>query len=141
MAEHNPLVVNVIGANVPSESSEDDDGDEDANTGNLGGIAWGSCGKLRLQMELLPKVLADERPVGKGREEPNQFPKLPEPTGRAELSLNPYKMLVQLIGPDLTSKLLALLLAAGACVLLCIMIPLILSNIIAHVTEHAMGVR
>ncbi|XP_072773651.1 fer-1-like protein 5 [Taeniopygia guttata] len=36
-------------------------------------------GKLELSLELLPAREAEERPVGKGREEPNQHPTLPEP--------------------------------------------------------------
>ena len=141
VAAHKPLVVNVIGAHVLSDSSDDGDGtDEDATTDRLGGATWGSCGQLRISMELLPKALADERPAGRGREEPNQFPTLPEPVGRAQLSLNPYTMLVQLVGPTFASKMTALLLAVGCCLLLVIMVPLILSNIIAHITEHAMGV-
>lgn len=141
VAAHKPLVVNVIGANVLSDSSDDGDAsDEDASTDRLGDVTWGSCGQLRISMELLPKALADERPAGRGREEPNQFPTLPEPVGRAQLSLNPYTMLVQLVGPNFASKMTALLLAVGCCVLLVIMVPLILSNIIAHITEHAMGI-
>ena len=140
VAQHNPLVVSVIGANVLSDSSDDGDGsDEDAGADKPGGVAWGSCGQVRLQMELLPKALADERPVGKGREEPNQFPKLPEPVGRAQLSLNPFTMLVQLVGPSFAANLAAFVLAVGCCILVVMMVPLILSNIIAHITEHAIG--
>nr|XP_041576455.1 fer-1-like protein 5 [Taeniopygia guttata] len=36
-------------------------------------------GKLELSLELLTAREAEERPVGKGREEPNQHPPLPEP--------------------------------------------------------------
>ncbi len=140
VAQHNPLVVHVIGANVLSDSSDDSDGsDEDAGADKTDGVAWGSCGQVRLQMELLPKALADERPVGKGREEPNQFPKLPEPLGRAQLSLNPFTMLVQLVGPSFAAKLVTFVLAVGCCILVVMMVPLILSNIIAHITEHAIG--
>ena len=139
VAKHNPLVVNLIGANVLSDSSDGDGSDEDVRTDRTGDDAWGSCGQLRLQMELLPKVLADERPVGKGREEPNQFPELPEPVGRAQLSLNPVTMLAQLVGPSFAAQLVTFVLAVGCCILMVMMVPLILSNIIAHITEHAMG--
>ncbi|NXB98982.1 MYOF protein, partial [Orthonyx spaldingii] len=36
-------------------------------------------GKLELSLELLTAQEAEERPVGRGREEPNEHPKLPEP--------------------------------------------------------------
>ncbi|XP_038016100.1 uncharacterized protein LOC119710772 [Motacilla alba alba] len=36
-------------------------------------------GKLELSLELLSAQEAEERPVGKGREEPNKHPTLPEP--------------------------------------------------------------
>lgn len=40
---------------------------------------WAPQGKLELTLELLTAQEAEERPVGKGREEPNEHPTLPEP--------------------------------------------------------------
>lgn len=40
---------------------------------------WAPQGKLELSLELLTAREAEERPVGKGREEPNKHPTLPEP--------------------------------------------------------------
>lgn len=42
-------------------------------------IPWALQGKLELTLELLTAQEAEERPVGKGREEPNKHPTLPEP--------------------------------------------------------------
>lgn len=56
---------------------------------------------VRLQIEVLSKENAEKEPAGKGREDPNQDPHLPAPEGRIEFSMNPAKMLKQLIGPDI----------------------------------------
>ena len=125
-----------LSALVGGYGSDGSDNDEEKAAD---GPNWGFCGQLRVQMELLPKVLADERPVGKGREEPNQFPTLPEPEGRMQLSLNPLAMLASLVGPAFATKLLFCILLVGCCVLVAMMIPLILSNVIAHATESAIG--
>ena len=50
-------------------------------------------GKLRLSIDVVPKVVADKNRVGEAQSEPNCSPFLPKPTGRMELSLNPLKML------------------------------------------------
>jgi hypothetical protein len=142
VAAHKPLVLNVIGPNALSDSSDDGSGGSGSDNDEekaADGPNWGFCGQLRIQMELLPKVLADERPVGKGREEPNQFPALPEPEGRMQLSLNPLAMLASLVGPAFATKLLFCILLVGCCVLVAMMVPLILSNVIAHATESAIG--
>lgn len=49
---------------------------------------------LKMSNSCLPR--AKLRPAGVGRGDPNQDPYLPEPVGRIEFSLNPYKMLVVL---------------------------------------------
>lgn len=41
--------------------------------------AFISQGKLELTLELLPAKEAEERPVGRGREEPNMYPTLQPP--------------------------------------------------------------
>lgn len=40
---------------------------------------------MLITIEILPKTLADARPAGKGRSEPNTNPFLPPPTGRMKL--------------------------------------------------------
>ena len=39
-------------------------------------------GIAAISLEIIPKSMADETPNGQGRDEPNAFPVLPEPTGR-----------------------------------------------------------
>jgi hypothetical protein len=39
-------------------------------------------GFAEISLELVPKMVKDERSNGNGREAPNQFPIMPEPTGR-----------------------------------------------------------
>lgn len=56
-------------------------------------------GRLRIQIDVLPKVEAEKNKVGEAQSEPNVNPFLPKPEGRMELSLNPFKMIAQLVGP------------------------------------------
>ena len=56
---------------------------------------------VELQIQILSKESAMKEPAGKGREDPNQDPHLPAPEGRIEFSMNPRKMLSQLIGPNI----------------------------------------
>jgi hypothetical protein len=49
--------------------------------------------------------LASERPCGKGRDEPNQHPKLAEPARIKFNPLRPCSMLYMLVGPSLFAKL------------------------------------
>lgn len=53
-----------------------------------------SNGQIRLQIDILPKELADMNKVGAARQEPNMNPYLPPPVGRLSLTLNPLKMFV-----------------------------------------------
>ena len=50
-------------------------------------------GKVRLQIDVLPKDYAEKNKVGEARQEPNHSPFLKPPEGRLELSMNPLKML------------------------------------------------
>ena len=94
--------------------------------------------RVKVLLELLPKSLAEQRPAGKGRDEPNPFPALEEPE-REKFSLNPFTTLATLVGPAFAAKLWAAVLAVVCCFLVVLMFPLILSNIIAHASEKAMG--
>lgn len=59
------------------------------------------AGELLVSVEILPKHLAEVRPAGLGRGEPNNFPFLPEPADRLHLSAmwNPCYVLEALMGP------------------------------------------
>jgi hypothetical protein len=61
-------------------------------------------GKVRLRIDILSKEEADEAPLGAGRKEENRDPYLPPPEGRIEFSMNPMKMLRQLISPAYLKK-------------------------------------
>ena len=66
-------------------------------------------GYAQISIEILPKNLADEVPNGNGRDGPNQHPILEEPTGRFAFDLfSPWKMIKELIGPELARKLCCL---------------------------------
>ena len=54
-----------------------------------------------MTIHLYPKDAAEKNPQGVGRDNPNSDPHCPPPVGRIELSLNPFKMLMQLIPPKL----------------------------------------
>ena len=53
---------------------------------------------MLISLELLPKEAADAQPVGVGRNQPNQNPYLPPPTGRMKFSFNPCTLAVSLLG-------------------------------------------
>lgn len=51
-----------------------------------------NTGKIRVQIDIYPKEMADTNKVGEARQEPNVNPFLPPPIGRLSFSLNPLKM-------------------------------------------------
>lgn len=53
-------------------------------------------GKVRVQIDVYPKKLAEMNKVGEARNEPNVNPFLPPPIGRLSFSLNPLKMFVSI---------------------------------------------
>lgn len=90
-------------------------------------------GRARISVEVVPKGQAESNPVGAAREEPNVNPYLPQPEGRLEFSINPIKMLNQLVGPALRRKLYCACLVAACCALCIFMLPMILSNAISSI--------
>ncbi len=54
-------------------------------------------GKVRIQVDIYPKALAEMNKVGEARQEPNCNPFLAPPVGRLSFSLNPLKMFVSYI--------------------------------------------
>ena len=92
---------------------------------------WLDTGEIQCSLQLYPKELADKNPQGVGREEPNNDPFCPPPEGRIQLSLNPFKMLAQLIPPKLRRQLCCAL-CCIICLGLCVMMgPMIFSSLIA----------
>ena len=61
-------------------------------------------GRILCTLDILPKRNADENKVGKGRNEPNINPYLPKPFGRFQFTLNPFKLIEQLVGPKFRRK-------------------------------------
>jgi hypothetical protein len=54
----------------------------------------------------MPMLEVPKFPNGLGRDAPNNFPPLPEPTGRLSFDLaNPLQFIKDIMGPDLYSKL------------------------------------
>lgn len=90
-------------------------------------------GKVQISFELIPLNLAQACPVGEGRSEPNVDPFLPDPTGRFELTLNPFKLISQTCGPRFRCKIFCVF-CCVLCVYLLIMIgPSILGGLIGTV--------
>jgi len=69
--------------------------------------------------------------------EPNHSPYLPQPVGRISFSLNPFKMLAQLVGPELRRKIY-LACCCLICLALCVaLFPLIFSNVVSALIVKA----
>lgn len=66
-------------------------------------------GEVCVSMELVPAETAKKQPVGNGRSSPNNSPYLPPPAGRLSFSLNPFKVLNDLLGPSICHRLLCCL--------------------------------
>eukprot|EP00825_Cyclidium_porcatum_P019448 TRINITY_DN2206_c0_g1_i4.p2 TRINITY_DN2206_c0_g1~~TRINITY_DN2206_c0_g1_i4.p2 ORF type:complete len:243 (-),score=34.44 TRINITY_DN2206_c0_g1_i4:210-938(-) len=75
-----------------------------------------SQGQIRLSFELMPIADAKKFDNGNGRDAPNQYPILPEPTGRMKFDLiHPLNFLKDIIGPDLYRKIQTIF-----CIILCL---------------------
>ncbi|CAN0309335.1 unnamed protein product [Scytosiphon promiscuus] len=62
-------------------------------------------GKCLLGVQIWPLEKAEQQPVGNGRNDPNNEPFLPPPTGRLRFSLNPFVMGSELFGPKICAKI------------------------------------
>jgi hypothetical protein len=60
-----------------------------------------SGGEVAFQLALMEQSVADARPVGEERKEPNRDPQLPAPDRVRWSLLHPWDMLYDLLGPDL----------------------------------------
>jgi hypothetical protein len=87
-------------------------------------------GYVRVQIDILPKSHAEKNPVGKARDSPNHSPQLPQPEGRMELSLNPIKMINQLVGPALRRKIKIWLCMLVCCALFIAILPNIMGGLV-----------
>lgn len=89
-------------------------------------------GKVLISFELVPEVRAKACPVGEGRNEPNIDPKLPPPVGRFEWSLNPLKIISQLVGPEFKMKICLGLCCILCCLILIFIFPMIFSDVVSR---------
>ena len=94
---------------------------------------------IRLDLRIFPKAQAKNLEVGAGRENPNNSPYLPPPVGRISFTLNPCKMLSQLVGPAFARKIQGLLCCLICCGLCIFMAPMILSNFVSSITMAIFG--
>ena len=94
-------------------------------------------GQVRIQIDVYPIADAELNKVGNAREEPNVNPYLPLPVGRLTLSLNPLKMLEQMVGAGFRRKLYTYLCIALCCAICVMMFPMIFSNL---VTKGILGI-
>ena len=91
-------------------------------------------GLVKMQIDVVPLEMAQKNPVGKARDSPNHSPTLPQPEGRISLSLNPFDMWKQLIGPEVRAKICRWL-VFGICLVLCISIaPTMIGSVLSSLT-------
>ena len=87
-------------------------------------------GRVMCSLEILPKALADIEKVGKGRDEPNVNPYLPPPVGRFEWTLNPFKLINQLVGPKFRRKCYCICLCCLIVAYLIYALPTIMTKLV-----------
>ena len=90
-------------------------------------------GYVRISIKIVPQTDADISKLGHGRDNPNHDPFCPPPVGRIQFTMNPIKMLLQLVGPAVRRKIYL-----GCCLILCAalciyMFPVIMANAITKV--------
>ena len=95
--------------------------------------------KIRLDLRIIPMHIAKNMEVGAGRNEPNMNPHLPPPVGRIEFSLNPFKMLAQMVGPEFLAKIWGIACVMLCCVLCIMMLPMILGNLTSAIMLKIFG--
>jgi len=96
--------------------------------------------KIRIDLRIMPAIQAEKRKVGEGRENPNMEPYLPPPVGRISFSLNPFKMLAQLVGPEFLRKLYGIICVFLCCGLCILMMPMLVSNFTSTIMMKLFGI-
>ena len=86
------------------------------------------AGYVQCSFRIYPTAAADKNKQGVGRDEPNNDPNLPEPEGRIQLSLNPFTMFLQLVGPGVRNKIYLCICLLSCAALCTFMAPMIISN-------------
>jgi hypothetical protein len=84
--------------------------------------------QMKVRIELLPKDIADDLKAGKGRDQPNQNPFLPEPEGRFRFDLcSPLQMLRACCGDKTLAKLACFICCALTLTALIYFAPMVFS--------------
>jgi len=96
-------------------------------------------GWVQLTVELVPAEEAKAIPAGLGRSEPNQHPTLPKPLGRISFTLNPLRMVLQLLGPTATTKLCCLCTLTALLALIVWSLPVFFANAVAGMLGMLLG--
>ena len=82
-------------------------------------------------MEVLPRLEAEKRRCGEGRGDPNEYPNLPEPTGRLQFSMNPVTMLTRLCGKRFKNKICMIVLCFLLSTCMVYFLPSIFGSLLA----------
>ena len=86
------------------------------------------AGYVQCSFRIYPTAAAEKNVQGVGRDAPNSDPVLPEPEGRIQLSLNPFTMFMQLVGPGVRRKIYICICCIAYAALCAFMAPMIISN-------------
>ena len=86
---------------------------------------------IRISLDVVSKIYAEQRPVGLGRDQPNQEPFLPPPEGRVKFSLNPITMFEQLFGPRFRRQCCCYFWMFVIIALIIVLLPIFISTLIS----------
>jgi hypothetical protein len=88
-------------------------------------------GWIEVEAELIPRKYFEEHLSGEGREEPNEYPKLPPPdrVNLTSLWYRPDQLFYEILGPDLCWKMVLMAVVITLIVGLVQTLPLIVTNI------------
>ena len=97
--------------------------------------------KISLNLNLVTGTDATSNPLGEARNDKNMDPYLGPPVGRLSMSLNPFNMLSQLMGPALWNRV-----KASLCLILCLVVcigtlPMVVSNLETEVVLWLFGMK
>jgi len=87
-----------------------------------------NAGEVLVSVEMVPSGRKEELKNGRGRNEPNNHPKLPDPSGRLSFTLNPFSLCLQLLGPKLCLQFCGVIMCFLAVLLIWYMLPVLLAD-------------
>lgn len=89
-------------------------------------------GGILCSIEILPLWKANSVIVGKGRSSPNNNPFLPPPEGRLSWSMNPFKILGELVGKRIKRKVLVWMCSIFCCLFCIFFLPNLIQYVISE---------